>query len=906
MDRLRELFRRLRMLLHREQLQQELEEEMCLHLELRQREQVAAGASATAARTAAYRRFGNPTAIREKSVMAWGWEWLESLVQDVAYGVRSMLRSPMLTAVALLSLALGIGANTAIFSFLDAVMLRSLPVKDPSHLVLLGTGEWRGISDGFWVTELYSYPFYRALQKDNAVFSDVGASFSMMNRVYGRVDGHSETEAMKVSAVSGTYFLMLGVPAYLGRTLMDEDDRTEGDHPVVVVSYGWWKRSLGGDPDVLNKRLKLGDTMFDVVGVAPPEFFGTTVGEAPDMWVPMSMIALVPPHFGSYKGKWDEELYVMGRLKPGATLEQASSDVDVLYRQIMRSFPNSEVKQDDLVKLDKMHVPLTPMAKGLSSLRRQFSEPLKILMGLTAVVLVIACANIANLLLARSTVRVREFAVRQALGAGRLRLIRQLLTESFALAIAGGVLGVGLAAAANRVLLRMVSGKREMLPLDVSLNTRLLLFTLAVTVLTALLFGLLPALRSTKLDLTDSLKDGRGATGKGTKSRLAKGIVISQVAFSLVLLVGAGLFVRSLINLNKVDTGFNKESVLLLRMDASSAGYREGEPRLTAMYKQMEERVGAVHGVSSVSFASFLFNEGSWNGNIIVPGLPWDRDLNVKHNVVGDRYFETMQIPLLAGRTFGPQDTADSHKVAVISERLAKRFFPGLNPIGRRYKIGGPDSDWDVEVIGVAKDVKFGSLSEGPEILDYVAYAQRKQYEGDFVVRYTGDFSTVSADVQRAIHSVEPNLPITAVTTLDAQVSNSITQQKTVAQLSTFFGLLAVFLSCIGIYGLMSYLVGRRTNEIGIRMAVGAAQSDVRWMVMREIGALVIAGVLAGVPLTLAGGRVISNLLFGLSTNDLASLLISVAALLAVGLLAGYLPARRAAKVDPMTALRCE
>jgi predicted permease len=906
MDRLREFFRKVRMMLHRAQLQQELEEEMHLHLELRQRERVEAGSSASAARMAAYRTFGNQTAIRERSVMAWGWEWLESLVQDVVYGVRSMMRSPVLTGVALLSLALGIGANTAIFSFLDAVMLRSLPVQDPSQLVLLGAGDWRGISDGFWVTELYSYPFYRALQKDNSVFSDVGASFSMMNRVYGKVDGRSETEPMKVSLVSGTYFSMLGVPAFMGRTLTDEDDRTEGDHPVVVVSYGWWKRSLASDPDVLSKRLKLGDTVFNIVGVASPEFFGTRVGEAPDMWVPMSMIALIPPHSGSYKGKWDEELYVMGRLKPGVTLEQASSNVDVLYRQIMRSFPNSEVKQDDLVKLDKLHVPLTPMAKGLSSLRRQFSEPLKILMGLTAVVLLIACANIANLLLARSTVRVREFAVRQALGAGRLRLIRQLLTESFVLAVAGGALGVGLAAMANRVLLRMVSGRREMLPLDVSINTRLLVFTLVVTVFTALLFGILPALRSTELDLTDALKDGRGASGKGMKSRLAKSIVITQVAFSLVLLVGAGLFVRSLINLNKVDTGFNRESVLLLRMDASSAGYREGEPRLTAMYKEMEERVGAVHGVSSASFASFIFNEGSWNGSIIVPGVQFDRDLNVKHNVVGDRYFETMQIPLLAGRAFGPEDTAGSHKVAIVSERLAKRFFPGLNPIGRRYKIGGPNSDWDVEIIGVVKDVKFGSLSENPEVLDYVAYAQRKQYEGDFVVRYTGDFSTVSADVQRAIHSVEPNLPITAVTTLDAQVANSITQQRTVAQLSTFFGLLAVFLSCIGIYGLMSYLVGRRTNEIGIRMAVGAAQSDVRWMVMREIGALVIVGVLIGVPLTLVGGRVISNLLFGLSANDLASLLISVVVLLAVGLLAGYLPARRAAKVDPMTALRCE
>jgi predicted permease len=382
--------------------------------------------------------------------------------------------------------------------------------------------------------------------------------------------------------------------------------------------------------------------------------------------------------------------------------------------------------------------------------------------------------------------------------------------------------------------------------------------------------------------------------------------VISQVAFSLVLLVGAGLFVRSLINLNNVDTGFNKEHVLVLNTDASSIGYKEDEPRLMAMYQQIEERVSALHGVSAASFSSFTFHQGSWNGTVTVPGLQLEKNRDVKHNVVGAGYFRTMQIPLIAGRTFGPQDTYTSKKVAVISERMARVMFPKGDAIGRNYHIGRADNGWDVEVIGIVKDVKFGDLAEDPEWIDYVDYSQRRQYLGDFEVRYTGDLDSVSTAVQQAIHGVDRRLPIMQVTTLDEQVASSITEQRMVAQLSMFFGLLAVFLSCIGIYGLMSYMVGRRTNEIGIRMALGAVRSDVRWLVMREIVVLIVIGVAIGVPVTLGGSRLVSSMLFGLSGNDFVSLLAAVVTLLVVGLLAGYLPANRASRVDPMVALRYE
>jgi predicted permease len=903
---LMEIARRLKMLVHRRQFDSDLEEEMRLHLELREREHIDSGMNAEDARAAARRRFGNPTALKEKSHMTWGWERLENLVHDANYGVRAMRRSPGVTLVALLSLALGIGANTAIFSLMDAVMLKSLPVKEPARLVLFGEGLDQGISDGFPNRWLYSYPFYREMQKKNQVFSDVAAAFSMTDRIHGFVEGRSEAEPMNIQLVSGTYFPMLGVQAALGRTLSEADDRTEGGHPVAVVSYAWWTRNLARDPSLLGKRLTIGSTVFSIVGVAPPEFFGTKVGESPDIWIPLSMQKEIPPGWNGYNDEMFESLHLMARLKPGVSIAEANANANLLFQQILRGFSGAPLTTENLQKLDKTRVELNSMATGFSRLRWQFSEPLMVLMAVVGLVLLIACANIANLLLARSTARARELSVRQALGAGRSRLIRQLLTESLVLALAGGAIGIAFASCASHLLVRMVSDGREALQLGVPVDVRLLLFTLGVTLATALLFGTIPAFRATRLNLTDSLKEGRNLSGVAAKGRLAKALVISQVALSLVLLVGAGLFVRSLVNLTNVDTGFNRENVIRLRVDPSSVGYRE-DARLIGMYRQIEERVSALPGVLAASFSIFTFNEGTWNNRIWVQGyLSGHSESDLHHNAVGTGYFAAMAIPLLAGRTFGPQDTATSAKVGIISETTARTLFPKGSPIGQRYGRGGPEHAGDIEVIGVVKDVKYNSLDEQTQPGDYLPYTQNVRYLNDFEARYSGDSDAAVAAIRKAIHEVDRTLPISDVMTLDEQVERSTTNQRLVAQVSAFFGLLAVFLSCIGIYGLMSYVVSRRTNEIGVRMALGAERRQVLWSVMRESLWLVTLGIAIGVPVAVAGSRLISSMLYGLRASDPVTMLAGVGVLSAVAALAGYLPARRASLVDPMVSLRYE
>ncbi|HEX5412949.1 MAG TPA: ABC transporter permease [Terriglobia bacterium] len=899
---------RLRSLFRKQRVEDELNDELRFHLERLIEENIASGMSADQARYAALREFGGIEQMKEECRDSWGVRLINEIAQDARYGLRQLSRNPGFTAIAILTLALGIGANTAIFSLLNAVMLRQLPVQNPGQLVLLGTGRARGNTSAFAYTNCYSYPFYLQVRQKNQVFSETSAVLSMLfERMHGKVGQSASLESMNVQLVSGTYFSMLGVRPIMGRTFTEAQDAPAGGHPIAIASYSWWNRRFSRDPSIVGKTVTFRSTVYTIIGVTPPEFFGTEVGESPDLWIPLSMEKQVSPGWNGLDDKWFESLYLLGRLKPGVTVAQADAGVNLLARQIWHGFAGPVLTQDQRQRLARAHIPLTPAARGLSHLRNEFSLPLQVLMVVVGLVLLIACVNIANLLLARATTRQREIAVRMAIGAGRRRLVRQMLTESLMVALFGGILGILFASWASAALLAMVSTGQSPLPLSVTPDGRVFAFTFVVCCLTALLFGTVPALRATRVDLTPALKEARGGAPAAGRSRLAKSLVVSQVALSLVLLVGAGLFLRTLITLASVDTGFSKGNVLLFAIDPAAVGYKE-DSHLANLYQQIEQKVSAEPGVRAASVSFFTFSQGSWSTGIVVQGrASQDADPNIVHNVVGPRYFAAMGIPLLVGRVLGPQDTATSPKVAVINEIMAKKYFPGGSPIGRRFGVGDdPKGSGNIEVVGVVGDAKYVSLDEKPQPAAYYPYTQNIGYYKDFEVRYTGAPSAIIAEVRRAVAEVDRSLPITYQSTLEEQVGQSVASQTLVARLSAFFGLLAVFLACIGIYGLMSYAVTRRTNEIGIRMAMGAGTSSVLWMVMRESLILVGIGLLIGLPISLAGGRLVSSMLVGLSPADPLSIAVAAFLLLAFAMLAGYLPARRAAKVDPMVALRYE
>jgi predicted permease len=914
-----ELARRLSMLFRRQRFDTDLKEEMRLHLELRAQEKLQAGLSPHEARSAAMRRFGNPTVLRETSHAAWGWQWFERFLQDVSYGLRAMLRSPGVTAIAILSLALGIGANTAIFSLLDAVMLRSLPVQEPDRLVLFGHGRWVGSIDDLpnrsW--DLFSYPFYREISQKNDVFAGVTAINSIEFGSHGSVD-NGGLELISADLVSGSFFSVLGVQPFLGRILTEADDRAPSAGPVAVASYSWWKQRFGGDPSILGRTVSFGKHNYTIVGVAAPNFFGTSVGQAPDLWIPLSMEKEISPGWNGLDQRFFQSLYLIARLKPGVTLAQASANTNLLFKQILRSeYVGPQPSQKESQSIDHALIELTPATHGLSQIRSQFSVSLEILMTVVGLVLLIACANIANLLLARGTARSREIAVRMAIGATRLRLIVQLLTESLVLALLGAALGIALEWPTSHLLLRVAAGGAPV-ALDVSPDLRWLGFTLLLTVLTALLFGMAPAMGATRLQLTSSLRDGRGGSSAPARNRLASMLVVSQIALSVVLLTGAGLFLRSLRKLTSVDTGFDKQNVLVFQLDESSLGYQQDDPRLRNLLQQIEQHVSELPGVRTASFSFFTFNQGEESEYVTLQGIPRtpENGHETLINVVGEQFFATLGLPVLAGRSFTSQDQEKSPKVAVINETMARQFFPGMSPVGRRFGLGEDAAhSGDYQVIGVVKDAKYVALQERPHPAIYFPWVQRLQFLGNFEVRYSGDEQQIIPEVRQAIHQVNPNLPIGDVSTLSQEVDQSLGPQRLIAQLSAFFGLLAVFLVCIGIYGLMSYTVTRRTNEIGIRMALGAGRSSVLWLVMREIFVLAGVGLAIGIPCAWGGAllvekledpHLLSQVLFGLGPNDPVSIIGAMALMIAVSIFAGYLPARRASRVDPNIALRYE
>jgi predicted permease len=887
------------MLFGKQRPQDDFSDEIRAHLEFEIEQLRAEGLSEEEAQTRARLRFGNLTRVEERFYESSRWEWLDTLFRNVRFGARMMARTPVSSLIAVLVLALGIGANTAIFTLLNAVLLRSLPVQHPEELVLFGDGEWGGSANGLpnrnW--KLFSWNMYREFQQHNRVFSDVAALGSAYFGMHGRITGSQEPEKINVELASGTFFRTLGVKPFLGRLLEAVDDGAPGASPVAVASYAYWQRRFGESTAMLGTAVTMNETTYRIVGVAPKGFFGAIVGQQPDLWVPVTMWGQISPGWTGVTNNLFQSLYLFGRLKPGVSREQASANVNLLFQQMVHSYAGPQPSPKQLDGIRQARVELTPGGAGVSHVGRQYFSPLLILMAAAGIVLLIACTNVANLLLARAAARQQEFAIRRSIGAARKQLVEQLLIEGALLGATGAALGLALAWGAGKLLLAMVTAGGDVMALDLIPDASILGFTVALTVCTVLLFGVVPALRATRSDV---LRQGRGVA----HNRLASGLIVGQVALSLALLCGAGLFLRSLVNLMHVDIGFDDRNVMTAWVDAP--GYR-ADARLHTMMEHVQDNVSAIPGVRAAAFAFSTFNGMEWTQLVKVAGRPVnDHDPSVHHSIGGYQFLDAMGMRILAGRGLTREDTAMSPKVAVISETMAREFFPGISPIGKHFSIGA-DAPWqNIEVVGVVNDAKYIAVTEKTEPAAFYPETQHDGFLSSLVIRYSGDSGSLVRQVRSAVAAVDPGVLVTEFKPLDEIVARSMTQQRILAQLSTAFAILAALLACVGIYGVMSYGIARRTNEFGIRMAMGAERRNVLGLVLREAIALAAIGVMCGLAIALASGRLVNGVLFGLQPRDPIAIGIATALMIAVTLGAGWVPARRATRIDPMVALRHE
>ncbi|HET6646666.1 MAG TPA: ABC transporter permease [Pyrinomonadaceae bacterium] len=841
---------------------------------------------------------------------------MDGLLKDLRYAFRSLVKRPGFSLIAILTLALGIGANTAIFTLLNAVVFKSLPVPAPQELVFFDDTPSEGTSlgdppTGQW--QRFSYANYQYFRDHDQSFQGLSA-FRSGEAALGVSSGDSQAgnaaQRARGHLVSGNYFSVLGVNAMLGRVLSTDDDKP-GASPAAVMSHAYWSQQWRSDPSIVNKQIVVNGTSFTVVGVMPPKFYGVRVRRSPDLWLPLAFqpqIELRPSAFEDHRVYW---LNFVGRLKPGVTLEQAQASTNVALKQFLTNEAGSNLNDDIQSSIANSYVQLAEGSRGISGLRRVYAQALKMLMVIVVLVLLIAGANVGNLLLSRAAARKAEISLRLALGASRYRIVRQLLCESLALAAIGGLCGILLAQWGVSILVALVA---QTSPLDVRPDTPVLVFTAAVSLSVGVLFGLAPALRASKTDLTTALKEKSARTGRRQlQFSLASALVVSQVALSMVLLTGAGLFARSLIKLQEEEVGFNRDNVLLAGIDPRLARYKSTE--LSALYSRLLDRLEAIPGVQSATVATYSPMSGTGrSGTITVRGYTPDpgQDMEVANILIGPSYLETLGVPLLLGRDFGPRDTPAAQKIALVNQSFAQRFFPGQNPIGKQFYFGDeddPERGEDLEIVGVIGDVKYDSAREeaGPTAYRPILQVQDSSaYSSNLQIRSTGDAASLAPEVRQAIAEVDDKLPISGVTTLREQLKDSLDQEKLLAQLVSFFGLLALLLACIGLYGVMAHGVVRRTKEIGIRMALGAERRSIIWMVLRETLVLILIGLAIGIPIALGAGRLIASQLFGLSAADPLTLLGATLVLIGVAILAGLMPARKASRVDPLTALRYE
>ena len=914
MPALRSFFARLAALFTRQRRDRELADELESHLRMHTEENLRRGLPPEEARRQAIIFLGGVEQTKEIYRERRGLPMIETLLQDLRYGSRMLRKNPGFTAVAVLTLALGIGANTAIFTFIDAIMLHAVPVHDPAHLFIFGWTAhaqpgYHGYSShgGCFVTRSdaapsgcsFSTPAFEQFHSLTNVFSFVTA---FTGPAQLEVSGNGTASLANGELVSGEYFQALGVTPALGRTLVPADDTPSSD-PAVVLNYGYWQSAFGGAASAVGKSIRLDGVPFTIVGVAEPQFTGTSPGRTEDMWFPLSVAPRLKIDWERPSDSFVWWLQVAGRAKPGVSLTQAQAAASLVFRNelLHGAKPLTKPEADPSVEL-------APAQAGLVGMRKQFSMPLYISMAAVGIVLLIACANVAGLTLARSSARQKEIAVRLALGAGRVRIVRQLLTESILLSAMGGALGIFFAYWGVHSLMVFISSSGlQQLGYEVRPDARVLLFTIAVSVLTGVFFGLAPALLATRMDLAPTLKDGRLSSASHASRRrfsLGNALVVAQVSLSIVILVGAGLVVRTLANLRSVDPGFDTRNLLLFSIDPTLNRYED--VRIQSLYRDLYARLNSLPGVISVSYSSDTLVSGSlWIEGVKLEGRNDKEDLSVDMLRVGPGFFETMHIPSLSGRTLTTADfgTGKPAPVAVVNRAFVRRFVGDRNPLGLHFGGTNP-TDVQYEIVGVVGDTKYQNLRT--EIAPTGFIPIESKGGASFEVRTAGDPSALIPTVRRVVGDLDSEIPVFGITTQSQTIDHLLFAERLIARLSSLFGLLALLLACIGLYGLLSCEVARRTREIGIRMALGAQHEQVLRLVVRQGIVLAVIGAVIGSALAIGVTRYLSSLLFGVRPTDPITFTAVTLLLLLVALAACYIPARRAMRVDPMVALRHE
>jgi predicted permease len=904
--------------------EEDLARELRDHVDLEAEEQQEAGIPSEEATYVARRAFGNTTLVTEDVRETWGWTWLERLIQDLRFGLRQLRKSPGFTAVAILTLALGIGANTAIFTLVHAVMLKSLPVPNPGQLYSLGdtklccdTTEINSLHDNF---ALYSFSLYQHLRDNTPEISELAAFQSWLANLSVRRSGApGVAEPYFGEFVSGNYFSLFEVGAFAGRTFTAADDRANAQ-AVAVLSYRAWSQRFGSDPSVIGAAFTINGQSMTVVGIMPPGFFGDTLRSDPaDFWIPLAMEPNLDRDNSFLNQPSEFWLYAVGRLRPGREPAQVQAKLKTEIQQWLTDQKGNSHRDRQLI--GSLRLSLTPAGSGVTRLRRTYGDGLHMLTVVSALVLLIACANIANLLLVRATAGRLQTAVRVALGASRGRLIRQMLTEGVLLAMLGGVAGIVVAFMGTRAILLLAFRGAKYVPIDATPSFSVLGFALLLSSVTGIIFSVAPAWIASRAHPAETLR-GAGRATRDNSALPQRLLVVMQAAVSLVLLVGAGLMTQSLRNLEKQQFGFDSQSRLIVRLNPALAGYTF--ERLPGLYRQLQDRFTHMPGVLSASLALRSPMDGwNWDGDLVIEGRPPSPDAapdKAQYDFVGSRYFETIGTRLLRGRTIEERDTPASHHVAVINDAFARKFFPNEDPLGKHLGFNSVSHGGDYEIVGLVEDTKYIDPKLPADPMVFLPLLQTVTYEdltqnayqtwGNYIdgiqLHAAGRPENLQSEVRHALAEIDPNLTIIKITNLEEQVDSRLNSQRLIAQLTSLYGVLALVLACVGLYGVAAYTVARRTNEIGLRMAIGAGSWQVVAMVLRSAMFPILLGLAIGIPVVLAAGHAIASQLYGVKSYDPLILGLAVAVLAISAALAAVVPAHRAASIDPIRALRTE